>query len=67
MILHVLVYLPRVLRDGLADWQRRRLLGGAGLRRGSSSGAWSRAQPSRSAAIRCRAPGFRTATITGSS
>jgi hypothetical protein len=31
--LHVLAYLPRVLRDGFADWQRRRPLAGARARR----------------------------------
>jgi len=33
MILHVLVYLPRVLGGGLADWRRHRALDGVGLRR----------------------------------
>ena len=33
MVLHVLAYLPQVLRHGLADWQPRHALAGAGTRR----------------------------------
>lgn len=33
MILHVLVYLPQVVRDGLADWRPQRALAGTGARR----------------------------------
>jgi hypothetical protein len=34
MIVHVLAYLPRALRHGLADWRPHQALPGAGLRRG---------------------------------
>ncbi len=33
MVVHVLAYLPQVLRHGLADWQPRHALAGAGPRR----------------------------------
>jgi len=33
MVAHVLAYLPQVLRHGLADWQGRHALAGAGTRR----------------------------------
>jgi hypothetical protein len=40
MIVHVLAYLPRVLRDGLADWKpRARALAGAKIRRYVVAGA----------------------------
>lgn len=33
MVVHVIAYLPRVLRDGIADWRTQRSLAGGGLRR----------------------------------
>jgi hypothetical protein len=33
MVVHVVAYLPRVLRDGLADWRPQRSLAGGGPRR----------------------------------
>ena len=39
MIVHVLAYLKRVLRDALADWRPRRRLAGGGLRRALVAGS----------------------------